>query len=603
MASEDALTTGTQSRLFDTGGQQFFVVLGSIAVSIQCIEVAVVPPATGYETSLVTVYPLLFWVCFGVAIGAAVTVFIGSVTTASRRWRHALVLLLCDYGMFFSLPIARGYKLYGRGQSDSLVHLGNVKTILQTGNVYDGLIYPLEHLLLSVLTMTGIPLNAARYLLSFTFTVVFICSTGLLLRRLIDSRVRALAIGLCAGVPLIFTEYQISTLPAVLSFMLFPLVMVVLERHRRTRANRFAVLLLAFGFGIVFFHPVTTLFFVVLVLSTVAFDRLYERVHHSHVRYLWPGVALVMIPVAFNWYIDFRSTQNRLIRVLEATSASAGASTVGRASEAPLTIAQILRRFVQLYGGIFIYLLLAGLFCLVVLVRVLQQRDTYAESYLAYQFIIGFGIAVAFLSIYLIAYGPIRVSRYMLLMAVLLVALLLYRSVTAGGRIQRIVPVLIGLAIVSAAVLSAFAAYTPKKGMTHAEYEGAEFMIEHYNDGLKIRSMSITDNMIEYVTGTGLNDFDTEPFGRGPEYSLAPQLGYNRNNTVAQSFGRSYLVTQEHDMEFYTARYYTETQQEMLSVYNETDVMQMYRDPTVHKVYANGGLEGWYIPTNSTRNP
>jgi len=583
-------------------GQQLFLLLGSIAVSIECIMLAIVPPATGYETSPITAYPLLFWVCFGVAIGAVIAVLVGSAITASQRWRHALVLLFCNYGVFFWLPVARGYKLYGRGQSDSLIHFGNVKTILQTGNIFDSLIYPIEHLLLSVLAMTGIPTNATAYLLSFAFTVVFICSVGLLLRRLVGSGMRALAVGLCAGVPLIFTQYQITILPSILSFMLFPLIMVVLERHRRTRASRFTVLLLTFGFAIVFFHPVTTLLFVVLVLSTVAFDRLYERIHDSYVRYLWPGVALVMIPAAFKWYIGFPSTQNRFVRVLEATQGSAGASEVGQATEASLTTAQILMRFIQIYGSAFIYLLLAGLFCLLVLVRVLRRRDTYVESYIAYQFVIGFGIAMAFLSIYLLAYGPVRVSRYMLLMAVLLVALLLYRSIDAGGRVRRVIPVLVGLAIVSAAVLGAFAAYGPKKDMTHAEYQGAEFMIEHYDDGLKIRSMSITGNMIAYVTGVGLNNFDTEPFGRGPGYSLAPQLGYNRNKTAAQSFGRSYLITQEHDVEFYTARYYTETQQETLSVYNETDIARMYRDPTVYKVYANGGFEGWYIPANSTRS-
>jgi hypothetical protein len=595
--SESPSALGTRPWLLGSRAQQFLLVLGAIAVSLQCVLLAIVPPAATYETSLVTAYPLLFWVGFGVALGTIVLTFLRSATTDSLYWRHAIVLLFCNYGVFFSLPIARGYKLYGRGNSDSLVHFGNVKTTLATGQIPDSLIYPSEHLLLSALTMTGVPLDATKYLLSFIFTALFVCSIGLLVRQLLESRRRALAVGLCAATPLIFTKFQVSILPAILSTMLFPLVMIVLERHRRTHANRFALLLLTFGFAIVFFHPVTTLFLVILVLSTGGFDRLYERVHNSYVRYVWPGVALVVIPVAFNWYVDFPSTRSRLVRVLRATQESAGASELSQTSEATLTTAQIAMRFVQIYGSVFVYLLLAGLFCLVVLVRVFRRRDTYAESYLAYQFAIGFCIAVAFLGLYLLTYGPIRVSRYLLLIAVLLVALLLYQSVGAEDRIRRAVPVLVALAIVSAAVLGAFAAYTPNKHMTHAEYQGAEFMIEHYDDAHKIRSLSISNKIRGYIAGRGLISPDTEPFEiAGPGYELAPRLGYDRNDTAARSFGRSYLVTQEHDTDSYTAGYYTEAQQDAQLVYNETDIVRMRRDPTVNKIYSNGGFTGWYIP-------
>jgi hypothetical protein len=349
----------------------------------------------------------------------------------------------------------------------------------------------------------------------------------------------------------------------------------------------------------VFFHPITTLFLIILVLSTVAFDRFYERVHHDPVRYLWPGTALVTIPVAFLWYIDFPSTQNRLVRVLRATEESAGASEVSQASEAALTITQIAIRFIQIYGSVFIYLSLAGLFCLIVLVRLFRRQDTYTESYLAYQFAIGFCIAVSFLTLYLLTYGPVRVSRYMLLMSVALVGLLLYRSLEAGGLVRRIVPVLVAFAITFAAVLGAFAAYTPNKHMTHAEYQGTEFMIEHYDDTLKIRSLSITNNMREYITGLRA-DFDTEPFESAqPGYDVAPRLGYDRNGTAARSFGRSYLITHEYDTDSYTARYYTEAQQNARVVYNESDVARMRRDPTVNKIYTNGGFTGWYIPNDA----
>jgi hypothetical protein len=582
--------------------QQALLVLAAVAVSVQCYLLLVVPPATEFETSIVRAYPLPFWACFGITIGAVIAVFLSAAIDASTYWRRALVLLACEYGIFFALPVMRGYKLYGRGNSDALVHLGDTKEILATGQISDQLIYPVEHLLLSTLTMVGIPLDATRYVLPYVFTLLFVCSVGLLIRQLTD-RSRALPLGLCAATPLILTKFQIQIHPAIMSILLFPLIIAVLDRYRRTNSKRLLSLSLMFIFGIIFFHPVTTVLLVLLLLSTVVSDLVYARVHEGSLRRSRPTVAYVVFPIAFEWYFDFYQIQRSIREIVTQTRrVSAGAAEVGQANEVALSMQQIAIRFVQLYGTAFIYLLITGLFCLVILGRIVRQRDTYAESYLMGQFAIGFGISVTFLTVPLIISDPIRVSRYMLVMAVVLVALLLHRSINNRGYARRFVPVLIGGAVVSAAILGAFAAYIPNKHMTQAEYEGAEFMLERYNEELPIRALDVTDNMQQYVTPTGLVDYTTRPFNNNEsEYSLASHLGYETNDTAGRSFGHTYLITQQYDTEFYTAEYFTESQQEAQFVYHETDVLRMRRDPTINKVYENGGFKGWYVPERPER--
>jgi len=174
---------GSYAWLFGTTTQRLSIAVGVLAVAGQCLLFVLVPPATGYETSVVTAYPLSFWVLFGVGLGTVIAVFLGSAITASNYWRHAFALLACTYGLFFALPLARGYAMYGRGGDDALYHLAATKQILAIGSLPDYLFYPLMHLVLSELTLLGPSLEVARYLFPYVMTMLFVGSVGLLALR------------------------------------------------------------------------------------------------------------------------------------------------------------------------------------------------------------------------------------------------------------------------------------------------------------------------------------------------------------------------------------------------------------------------------------
>lgn len=580
--------------LFGISTQQLSLVVGILAVAVQCLFFVRVPPATGYETSVVTAYPLPFWICFGVGIGTAVLVFLGSAVTASKYWQHGFVLLACNYGLFFTLPLARGYTMYARGTDDTLYHLAMVKETVATGSLPDVLLYPLVHLLLSELTLVGQSIEALRYLLPFLFMMLFVGSVGLLLQELTDDR-RALPAGLCAATPLIFGDLHFQIHPATMSFILLPITIAVIERIRQTESKRHVVLAVTFVLAIVFFHPITTLFLIALVVSTVLFGHAYNWIAQHDDRKLRPLLAVIALCVGVTWYINFGRTQHAIIKVVVGEK-SAAATQVNKASEAALSTIDLLRRFVQLYGAVFIYLSIAGLFSLVILYRISQHRHRYSETYGLYQFSIGFLIAVTFLLTFLSSKNPIRVSRYMILMAVVLIALLLYRVTVRTGRYRRLVTVLLGSSIVVAAILGAFATYQPNKHMTQAEYEGAEFMAEYPNDALPVRSYDLTRKTYLYVTrGTDIDPYPPAYRDTDPAYWLFPRLGYDNNSTAIQSYGRSYLVTQEYDTEQHTATYFTEAQQREHFFYGEADVARLHRDPTAHEIYSNGGFRGWYV--------
>ena len=586
--------------LFGAATQRLLLTASVLAIICQSLFFVRVPPATGYETSVVTAYPLSFWVLFGVGLGTVIAVFLGSAITASNYWRHAFALLACTYGLFFALPLARGYAMYGRGGDDALYHLAATKQILAIGSLPDYLFYPLMHLVLSELTLLGPSLEVARYLFPYVMTMLFVGSVGLLARELTDDG-RALPAGLLAATPLVFGDFNINVHPAMMSILLFPLAVSILERIRKTESKQHIVLAMTLVFAIVFFHPVTALLLTVLILSTVAFSYGCEWIGWSDVRRIRPILAVVALCAGFTWYIDFGRTQSAIIKVAGGES-SAAANKLNQAGEAALSTVEIAVRFVQIYGVVFVYFSIAGLFCLIILYRISRRRHKYDEVYGVYQFGVGFLIAVFSLVVFLGASNAIRVSRYMIVMAVVLVALFVHRVVvsTRNRKIRQLVALTIGCSVVFAALLGAFAAYQPNHHMTQAEYEGAEFMARYPDDDLPVRSFDLTRKMYRYVAGGTGVEFYPPAYRSDPSYSLAPRLGYDENATAAQSFGRSYLATQAYDTQQHTAAYFTEAQQRDRFFYGEADVARMQRDPTVHKFYSNGGFTGWYVIDRST---
>ncbi|MEF8884344.1 MAG: hypothetical protein V5A44_04385, partial [Haloarculaceae archaeon] len=70
--------------------------------------------------------------------------------------------------------------------------------------------------------------------------------------------------GLAAGTPLVFSIFHTTIIPSFLSLLVFPTLVAVVEVYRRSRSLSFLALFVCFGIGIVFFHPVTAGFLVVL---------------------------------------------------------------------------------------------------------------------------------------------------------------------------------------------------------------------------------------------------------------------------------------------------------------------------------------------------
>ncbi|MFC7229677.1 hypothetical protein N0B31_19930 [Salinirubellus salinus] len=585
--------------------RRFLVTVGVLAFAVESVLLVVIPPATGFESSLIAAYPPVFWAVFTVVLVTATLLFVAAGAFGSG-WRAGFLLLAANYGVFFFLPLHRGYHLYDRSRADSLGHLGMVKEVLIEGSA-PVVFYPLEHLLIAEFSMTGFELAPSRYLFSFLFTLLFIASVGILLRRL-TGQSRAVGFGLLGATPLVFAEFQVRIHPAIFSFMLVPVVLYLVERIRDDHDLSDVGALLLVAAAVVFFHPMTTVLLCLVLATVVVFQRVYRRLTTETPRPISPYLPLVVVPTAVTWYLGFNRTkvavQGVLFNLFGSGDRGLARDQLQQAQEGGLSLAQLLVRLFQKYGVVLLVCVLAGLFVLHVLLQYRRRRTSYADTYVSTQFVVGVGVTIAFLFMYLVAFDPIRVSRYMITMAVIAVGMLAYRAnegeIRVSGRpVGRAVTVVVVLGIVAAALLGTFVGttYWVNMHMTEPEYQGTEFVLDNHDPGLHVWTHHISVKMQWYIYGDRTHHF---PFPMGPDYQIPERLGYLEHDRASATYGEAYVVTNEHDTTFYQADYFTPRQRETLFLYDESDVARMGRDPTVNHVYTNGGFEGWLVQNGTS---
>lgn len=560
---------------------------------VECLLFVAVPAAESYETSLTGAFPLSFWLLSHAVLLGGICVLLGSALTDQTYWPHGLALVLGNYALFLFLPAARGYRLYGRGNNDILVHLGDVQGILGTGSL-PGTWYPGIHVLMAELHMLGVPFGSMRFVAGFLFTALNIVGLGMLI-RVLSGRQIGLNVGLAVGAPLFYAELHVQTQPFALSFMLLPVLVFLFECYRRSGqfANVWGIMIL--GLFLIYTHPVTTMMFAAFIGVAGAYSALHHRFVDPKTPKVSPRLAIVFLILLFSWIINFGRFRTEVAKILTPDSGPApGAATVQQANEVQFTVLELALRFFQLYGTIALYGFTAGLIALFVGRRVMNGTMAYEWGFSLVHFGTGVGIAAAFVLNSLIVSGIIRASRFALLFAAVLLSLGLIDRIRAGDR--RTVAALVAV-IVATSFIGINTAYNPNNHLTYSESDGTEYLLTNSPD-TEIYSAQTDKRMDEYILGT--NDPGLYPRQLPRENSVPPDLGYqSQDQTAADTYGDAMLVTKEYDVRQHTASYYTEDQQEFLFLYGEEHLDRLGTDPTANRIYTNGGFEGWDIqPTD-----
>lgn len=567
------------------------------------------PAATAYEVSLYGQYSLIFWTFLtGIPlIGISALIFLARPGETSS-WLKPLLVIFVGYLLLFAIPEFRGYFLFGRGGADVLAHLGEVKTIQITGHVSKDNYYPTLHLFLYVLQVFDVPKNSLPTVVSTVFFISFSAGTFLLVRRLsVDRRLAVLS--LACSTPLIFTQYHRTTHPFLLSFLLVPTLLYLVESARLTeRSYRYLLLAFFFVSTLVFFHPETITILVVILTGSVAVRTVYTRIEGTYVpKYNRLILPIVVIPF-FLWYSSFPGLTSYVQSLVmfglggSEDSRPRGSAVVDASSEIP-NYWRLIVRFIELFGSSAIFFGLAGITVAIVLIRIVRRKDL---SYLHYYATVNFAFSWAFAVVLLFGiplFGSAiqRVLRFPLFISVLLNTILLSKLVTVirnrrGLNARRVAAfACIALLIVSVP-LSIHAVYPENYHHTHTEHQGSKFFIEHEDESFETRAARMTYKTETYIWGAHRTESGDRPFRKfhTPSSSIPDRIGYANHSTVGETFDtQTYLITKEHDLEFYKTEPRREWGGKM--IYGKRDLARLALDRNANEVYANGGFSVWTV--------
>lgn len=596
--------------------QRTLVAVAALCTAILCVLLLTFRPADGYEL-LYQAYPTPVWALFAVGLMALVPVFATAPWSERHYWPYALALVVALFLLFNLLPLFRGWALYGRNQADVLAHVGYAKTLVRTGHVQDDNFYPVVHLLLAELSVLGVPYRTLASLIPGVFTSLYVAGIYLLSREVTGHPTTAV-VTLAAAIPFVYGKFQHTVSPSILSFMLFPVVLFSILRFRHTRRPSFLVLALAFTGVLVLFHPVTSLYVLVaLVVSLVvrlAYRRLPIGPSTGDALAVGPELALFgWVTVAWTaWYLRFPTIR----RYVQITLTAAGDQQSSVAKEygtdqlaASSSLQQIVVGFVNQYGPIFLLSALAALAVLVVLRRAWRAEAELPDVWLSTQF--GTGIAISLVTIftYVVAFDPIRNSRYMVLMATISTGLLLSwlrRASTFGRpRSERVMLFLVVVLLATAVPVSLLNSYQSSHHMTHSEKDGTEWFYEHRNPDVSAVSHSVSYKMEMFTRGTSYEESTFADFSsRAP---VPRYFGYRDHGTAGAAMSdnhtSAYVVTKGYDTKYYEVlRPYLRGQH---VPYTQSSVRRLANDSTADKLYSNGDYTVWYVvqersPTSAT---
>lgn len=564
-------------------------VLSIICCATSVAGIVLSPPATGYELSVYTAYPIWLKIIFSITLVAAVlTTAHGAWTEIDREWLGGLALIWGLSTILFTIPTLRGYVLFGRGSYDVLLHFGMIREIEATAHLAARDWYPLTHILGYALSGLGLSDTSVVAVLQSTAFGSYLLGIVLYTRRLTNRR--AARFGSLAATPLLLGMYHTGLHPAIISFFLLPIIFATLH----FRSFRWRILTVMLLMALVFFHPVTAILAAVYGITVAVIvggqqllgrESLMQRPELAAIGAA--GIALMM------WYLSFDRSAFVVSRLARGEASRLGSFGAKSGSTDVLSTTQTVARALALYGDVF---LIGGLS--VIAAGVVLMSHHRGWTILLPQLAIGISLVGVLFVAGPIA-NPVRAARYYFIFAAVVIGVACATLVQHPAPTRWIKPLWRPRILVSAAIIclsvaflvSASGVFLDTNHLTETETEAAKWSVERTAPRPFI-GVGMSRKMTLYVMGTHAAP-EVWRFQKYNERYVLPQhLGYRSNRCIgALSNNQVYILTKEHDRQF--QRTYYPEQRETLNWHSASDIRRLQGDQSAHHLYDSGAASVW----------
>lgn len=573
--------------------------LVGLAFLLAAVAVVVAtPPANQYEISMYDAFPPYFWVFVVGAMLVGVLVIVASVKVPNdRSWAYGLGLVLLTNVLLLSLPLSRGYRMYG--QADPMSHLGFIHDISTSGGLGGNIYTPAHLLALTLAEATGANEMTLAMVIPVLFSGVYFGGMFYLLVALFDSREQVLFALPFAALPILRPHLLFR--PYDLSVMLVPFVLYLFFKSQRYPYPSMRLTFVVGLVALVLYHPLTALFLV----GIFGFYFVGRYVPRIGKQFVTPThVVSLSVAVFLAWYSNYASIIVRFDRVYETLFGLGGEDSPMDGYTA--TRQQVEPSFADLVQvGLFRYGLAFALFALgfafVVLALVHAVRGTYTVD--SHTFMLGGVLALfsvggtAFLVFDLIVPHdrPFQLAK---IAAAVLAGQLFYllwtdvnwketRAVASGFH-TVLVAVLLVLVVLSVVTLFPSPLSTEVNDqVTEMEIEGNAWIAEHGTAAGTLVEFDQSHRRFHHAEH-GVDDLLPFSTTRPPDH-----LGYDGHERLGESYpGDAYLSINRLGRLFYPEVFpaYADDWR-----YAPEDFERLERDSTVDRVYDNGDYTQYLV--------
>ncbi len=218
-----------------------------------------------YELSIYEEYPIYFWIIIIFYIFLQY-IFIQKNKNIIYYYNIIIIIVLILF-----IPFFRNYYFFGG--NDPITHMGFIKDILNDNFINESNFYPVLHVLSTILYyILCFDLNTIIIIIPGLFTIVYIISTIILCKKYFNNKMNHYMI-LLFLLPYGNTNHIFA--PSSLSFFMIPILLYLII-YLNYNMYKSKVLSFIFIMFIVFSHPVTSIFLLLILIILYFIVNLYN---------------------------------------------------------------------------------------------------------------------------------------------------------------------------------------------------------------------------------------------------------------------------------------------------------------------------------------
>ena len=571
-------------------------------------------PALGFEASIYTSTPLTFWLCFLLGTGLGIFIIISQIywkKLKNNLWMLGLLLILVGNIVILSLPVIRGYYFWN-ASGDTGNHIGIIQDLLIKGHIKDN-IYPFIHIYIAEISeILGIAVIPIVNRITIIFDILYMVFLYLTAKELLP-RKEQLLLACLAGAALITGWFTSGVSPNSLGNLLFPLIFFLLIKRSLSSSFSWRILFIIIIILVPLIHPILAFVSIMILLSLRIIAGIMDSKardsaapnEFGSIKPAWSMILLLLfwtitwtvISSAFSWGV----IANNISETLHGSGTTQIQGLINQINYAVGYGYSVINYFMKTD----LVIAILGIIALVafpVLINKSKHEPKLRMLIAFYSPLAVITFLIMILYFFNLPFGPNRLEFYIIVILFIMVGFLLFEfirwSETQKRALRLITIVLVGLFLFGTSLSGILSLYpspytediSPQN--TRNEIMGMDWFLKQkdvtiYSAGWYFAPYRYADFLLTPEERQTRNDFSIYV-----TKDLPFHFGYDQYNKLGSYFSSDiYVVLRDLNRKVYTEVYPGMADIRLLP----SDFSKLDQDPTVNKLYENGGFEVYYV--------